>query len=81
MHLVCYTGTLLLVKSPITAQVFAVIQQGVFGSYMGCSFARNHNGMRTIAADAVVDYLRSHQIEHHLFRNMPRPSLRPSDKP
>ena len=84
--------------SPATALAFAAIHQGVFGLYMGCSFAPNHKGMPTIAADEDVDYLRrqvltsrnvrggiltdlvlgglNYQIEHHLFPNMPRPSLR-----
>jgi len=88
----------LVVMSPATALVFAAIHQGVFGLYMGCSFAPNHKGMPTIAADEDVDYLRrqvltsrnvrggiltdvllgglNYQIEHHLFPNMPRPSLR-----
>jgi fatty acid desaturase len=97
-HLAAYVAGVLLVMSPVKALVFAVIQQGVFGVYMGCAFAPNHKGMPLIAADDDVDYLRrqvltsrnvrggvltdlllgglNYQIEHHLFPNMPRPSLR-----
>ncbi|MGI8880783.1 MAG: fatty acid desaturase family protein [Jatrophihabitans sp.] len=97
-HLVGYVGGLLLVMSPMTALAFVAVHQGVFGLYMGCSFAPNHKGMPTIGADEDVDYLRrqvltsrnvrggaftdvllgglNYQIEHHLFPNMPRPSLR-----
>jgi len=98
VHFTVYVAALLVVMSPATALVFAAIHQGVFGLYMGCSFAPNHKGMPTIAADEDVDYLRrqvltsrnvrggiltdvvlgglNYQIEHHLFPNMPRPSLR-----
>jgi fatty acid desaturase len=97
VHFTVYVSALLVVMSPATALVFAAIHQGVFGLYMGCSFAPNHKGMPTIAADEDVDYLRrqvltsrnvrggrvtdlvlgglNYQIEHHLFPNMPRPSL------
>jgi fatty acid desaturase len=38
--------------------MFLVIQQGVFGLYMGCSFAPNHKGMPTLGPDNELDYLR-----------------------
>jgi fatty acid desaturase len=57
-HLAFYAGALLLVMSPVRALVFAAINQGLFGLYMGCSFAPNHKGMPTIAADEHLDYLR-----------------------
>ena len=57
-HLVLYTGGLLLVMSPVKAVAFVAIHQAIFGLYMGCSFAPNHKGMQTIAADAEVDFLR-----------------------
>ncbi|MBE7196076.1 MAG: fatty acid desaturase, partial [Gordonia polyisoprenivorans] len=34
------------------------ILQGVWGVYMGCSFAPNHKGMPIIAAHEKLDYLR-----------------------
>jgi fatty acid desaturase len=95
---VAYLGGILLVLSPVKALAFIAIHQGVFGLYMGCSFAPNHKGMPTYAADAGLDFLRkqvltsrnvrggwftdvllgglNYQVEHHLFPNMPRPSLR-----
>jgi fatty acid desaturase len=57
-HLAFYAGALLLVMSPVRALVFAAINQGLFGLYMGCSFAPNHKGMPTITADEHLDYLR-----------------------
>jgi fatty acid desaturase len=58
LHFAVYFTVLLLVMSPEKAAVFIAIHQGVFGLYMGCSFAPNHKGMRTIAADEDLDYLK-----------------------
>jgi fatty acid desaturase len=57
-HLTVYCTGLLLIMSPLTALVFVAIHQGVWGFYMGCSFAPNHKGMPVIAADDNVDFLR-----------------------
>ncbi|MDT5010391.1 MAG: hypothetical protein QOH57_2008 [Mycobacterium sp.] len=98
VHFTAYIGGVLMVLSPVKALVFIAIHQGMFGLYMGCSFAPNHKGMRIIGADECVDFLRrqvltsrnvrggwftdlllgglNYQVEHHLFPNMPRPSLR-----
>jgi fatty acid desaturase len=97
-HWMIYLGALALLMAPVKIIVFVAIHQGVWGLYMGCSFAPNHKGMPTIGADEDVDYLRrqvltsrnvrggrftdlvlgglNYQIEHHLFPNMPRASLR-----
>lgn len=101
IHLVGYaTVLLLLVLSPVQALVFFAVHQGLFGLYLGCSFAPNHKGMPIITEHDSIDYLDrqvltsrnvtggwfvefvlgglNHQIEHHLFPSMPRPSLRRS---
>jgi fatty acid desaturase len=57
-HFAAYLAGVLLVLSPVKALVFIAIHQGVFGLYMGCSFAPNHKGMRIIGADECVDFLR-----------------------
>jgi fatty acid desaturase len=57
-HNLAYFGGILLVLSPVKALAFIAIQQGVFGLYMGCSFAPNHKGMRIIGPDECLDYLR-----------------------
>jgi fatty acid desaturase len=97
-HLTTYLAAVLLVMSPVKALVFVAIHRGMWGLYMGCSFAPNHKGMPIIGGDQDVDYLRrqvltsrnvrggiftdlllgglNYQIEHHLFPNMPRASLR-----
>jgi len=51
-------GGVLLVLSPVKALVFIAIHQGVFGLYMGCSFAPNHKGMPTFPAGHDMDFLR-----------------------
>ncbi|MGN9779013.1 fatty acid desaturase family protein [Micromonospora sp. H33] len=97
-HTVLYAGGLLLVMSPVKALVFVAVHQGLWGLYMGCSFAPNHKGMPMPTAADDLDFLRkqvltsrnvgggrvvdaalgglNHQIEHHLFPNMPRGNLR-----
>ena len=49
---------LLLVLSPVRAVVFLIVQQGLFGLYLGCSFAPNHKGMPILSGDTHLDYLR-----------------------
>jgi fatty acid desaturase len=58
VHIAAYLGAVLLVLSPVKALVFIAIHQGVFGLYMGCSFAPNHKGMRIIGSDETLDFLR-----------------------
>ena len=58
VHFIGYGVLVLAVLSPARALMFLVIQQGVFGLYMGCSFAPNHKGMPTLAPDNQLDYLR-----------------------
>jgi len=38
--------------------VFMVVQQGLFGLYLGCSFAPNHKGMPILDAADQCDFLR-----------------------
>jgi fatty acid desaturase len=58
VHAVGYLGAVLLVLSPVKAVVFILVQQALFGLYLGCSFAPNHKGMPTLAADDQTDFLR-----------------------
>ena len=58
VHFIGYGVLVLAVLSPARALMFLVIQQGVFGLYMGCSFAPNHKGMPTLGPDNELDYLR-----------------------
>ncbi|WP_406121246.1 acyl-CoA desaturase [Streptomyces canus] len=71
-HLVGYLAALFLVLSPLQAVVFLAVHQGLFGLYMGCSFAPNHKGMPIFAKDDRIDFLRrqvltSRNIRGHRF--------------
>jgi fatty acid desaturase len=57
-HLAAYLTALLLVLSPLSALVFLVVQQGLFGLYLGCAFAPNHKGMPTLTAADELDFIR-----------------------
>ncbi|MEW2375333.1 acyl-CoA desaturase [Micromonospora sp. NPDC047812] len=58
LHAVGYLGALLLVMSPVKALLFVAVHQGLWGFYMGCSFAPNHKGMPMPTADDDLDFLR-----------------------
>ncbi|HET8928252.1 MAG TPA: acyl-CoA desaturase [Microbacterium sp.] len=53
-----YLALVFLVLSPGIAAVFLAVQLGLFGLYMGLSFAPNHKGMPLVPADAKIDFLR-----------------------
>jgi fatty acid desaturase len=57
-HMVGYLTVVLLVLSPLRAVVFVLVQQGLFGLYLGCSFAPNHKGMPVLPAADRSDFLR-----------------------
>ncbi len=58
VHLAGYLSVVFLVLSPVKAIVFVLIQQGVFGLYMGASFAPNHKGMPILQLADNNDFLR-----------------------
>ena len=45
VHAAGYLTAVFLVLSPVRALVFIAVQQGLFGVYLGSSFAPNHKGM------------------------------------
>jgi fatty acid desaturase len=57
-HFAAYLGVVFFVLPPVKAVVFIVVQQGLFGFYLGCSFAPNHKGMPVLAASDRTDFLR-----------------------
>ena len=57
-HAAGYFTVVLLVLSPVKAAVFILVQQGLFGLYLGCSFAPNHKGMPVLDAGDRSDFLR-----------------------
>ena len=58
VHIGGYLTAVFVVLSPPQAVVFLVVQQGLFGIYMGSSFAPNHKGMPVVGEDEKVDFLR-----------------------
>jgi fatty acid desaturase len=57
-HCAAYLTAVFLVLSPLRAIVFIVIQQGLFGVYLGCAFAPNHKGMPVLSETDSLDFLR-----------------------
>jgi fatty acid desaturase len=58
VHCAGYLTAVFLVLSPVRAVVFIIVQQGLFGLYLGCSFAPNHKGMPILDAAGQSDFLR-----------------------
>ncbi len=57
-HFCGYLAIVFFVLPPAWAVAFIATQQGLFGLYMGISFAPNHKGMAMFGPDAKLDYLR-----------------------
>jgi fatty acid desaturase len=53
-----YLAGLFIVLSVPQAVLFLVVQQGLMGVYLGCSFAPNHKGMPILSKDEQLDHLR-----------------------
>ncbi|MEV6067794.1 acyl-CoA desaturase [Nocardia sp. NPDC052001] len=70
-HAAGYLATVFLVLSPVKALVFIAVQQGLFGFYMGCTFAPNHKGMEVFEEGEDPDFLRRQVLSS---RNV-RPSV------
>jgi fatty acid desaturase len=58
VHVAGYLTVVLLVLPPVRAVVFILVQQGLFGLYLGCSFAPNHKGMPILGPADRSDFLR-----------------------
>jgi fatty acid desaturase len=58
LHAAGYLAAVFLVLSPLRAVLFILVQQGLFGFYLGCSFAPNHKGMPVLEAGDRTDFLR-----------------------
>lgn len=58
VHAAGYLTVLFWVLAPAQAVGFLLLQQGLFGVYLGCSFAPNHKGMPIFGRDHESDFLR-----------------------
>jgi fatty acid desaturase len=61
-HFVGYLLAVFLVLSPAKALAFIAVQQGLFGLYLGCSFAPNHKGMPVLPEDSTESFLRRQTV-------------------
>ncbi|PXY25907.1 delta fatty acid desaturase [Prauserella sp. PE36] len=57
-HVVGYLTAVFLVLSPLQALAFLAVHQGLWGVYLGCSFAPNHKGMPLLPEGERLDHLR-----------------------
>jgi fatty acid desaturase len=58
LHIAGYLAVVFAVLSPLKAIIFILVQQGLFGVYMGASFAPNHKGMPILQPGDEHDFLR-----------------------
>jgi fatty acid desaturase len=61
-HAALYLIAVLWVLSPLRALAFVAVQQGLFGLYLGCTFAPNHKGMPVLVDDSELGFLRRQVI-------------------
>jgi fatty acid desaturase len=71
VHVVGYLCALFWVLSPLQAVVFLAVHQGLFGIYLGSSFAPNHKGMTMFGEGEKVDYLRRQVLSSRNIRGGP----------
>jgi len=57
-HFVAYFAVIFSVLSPGRAVLFVIVNQSLFGVYLGCAFAPNHKGMPTLTGNDRPDFLR-----------------------
>ena len=57
-HAVGYLSLVLSVLDPVRALAFVLVNQCLFGFYLGSTFAPNHKGMPTLTGDVELDFLR-----------------------
>jgi fatty acid desaturase len=71
LHVSAYVAVVALVLPLGQALAFVAVQQGVFGLYMGVSFAPNHKGMPMERPEDNWDYLRRQVITSRNIRGNP----------
>ncbi|WP_324194010.1 fatty acid desaturase family protein [Nocardia blacklockiae] len=70
-HAIGYLAVVFAVLPPGKAVVFLLVQQALFGFYMGCTFAPNHKGMEVLTADEATDFLRRQVLTSRNVRGNP----------
>jgi fatty acid desaturase len=57
LHAIAYLTFVFRVLSPLRGVAFIAVQQGLFGLYLGCTFAPNHKGMPIYNDDSGLGFL------------------------
>ncbi|WIX82846.1 acyl-CoA desaturase [Amycolatopsis carbonis] len=70
-HLAIYLTAVFTVLSPPVAIAFIAVHQGLWGVYMGCSFAPGHKGMPTYTGGAVPGFLHRQVLTSRNVRGGP----------
>ena len=68
VHIAGYLTIVFLVLSPLKGVVFILVQRGLFGLYLGLSFAPNHKGMPMLSDEENTDFLRRHVLTSRNIR-------------
>lgn len=71
VHTLSYLGLLYALLPPAKMLLFIAIHQGLWGLYMGCSFAPNHKGMPVLTGEDQLDYLRKQVLTSRNVRGGP----------
>lgn len=70
-HVAVYLTAVFVVLSPPVAIAFIAVHQGLWGVYMGCSFAPGHKGMPTYTDKTELDFLRKQILTSRNVRGGP----------
>ncbi|PZG13975.1 delta fatty acid desaturase [Nonomuraea aridisoli] len=70
-HFVLYFGLVFTVLPWDKALVFLLVHQGLFGIYLGVSFAPNHKGMPVLTKEDKLDFLRKQVLTSRNVRGNP----------
>ncbi|WP_240196937.1 fatty acid desaturase family protein [Nonomuraea lactucae] len=70
-HFAVYFGAVLAVLPVGKAVVFLLVHQGLFGLYLGATFAPNHKGMPVLTKDDKLDFLRKQVLTSRNVRGGP----------
>jgi len=70
-HIAVYLTAVFVVLSPPVAFAFIAVHQGLWGVYMGCSFAPGHKGMPTYTEKTKLGFLRRQVLTSRNVRGGP----------
>ncbi|MBV2357085.1 acyl-CoA desaturase [Streptomyces sp. J2-1] len=71
VHFAAYLAALCVVLPPGKAALFLLVNQCLFGVYLGCTFAPNHKGMPTLTGEQRLDFLRRQVLTSRNVRGGP----------